>query len=232
MIRRLLCLLGFHKWHSLRIYEYDNFLIGCLKSAKYKEITRCIYCGKKKSMIEMYGYIIIKSKSNKYAAFLSDSGGITFDIREAERYSLTDGLAIQKTNKNALWISDIELEKYKMLVAPIDNIKKMDSETEFANELYGWLLSSDLNDCFTYCCWWEMPYWGYEIVDTPHGEKQGFEHDFEDKQGNVLELPEKFKYIDHEYCDQRSYGMEGDSFEGELYFPLPNGKYMRCHYQC
>lgn len=48
MIRRLLCLLGFHKWHDLRIYEYDGFYIGCLQSTKCKEITRCQYCGKEK----------------------------------------------------------------------------------------------------------------------------------------------------------------------------------------
>jgi hypothetical protein len=183
--------------------------------------------------MEVYGYIIVKSKSTKYAAFLSNAGGVTFDIRDAEQYTLKEGLAMQKSNKYMVWISTLELEKYKMIVAPIDNIEQMDADAEFACELYTWLLNSDLGEAFTYGCWWgNMPYWGYEIVDTPRGEKQSFEHNFEDEQGNVLNLPEKFKYIYHEYCHQRTRGIEGDSFEGELYFPLPSGKYMCCHYEC
>jgi hypothetical protein len=48
MIRRLLCLFGFHKWHTTKIYERVSGYTGCLEFAKVREITRCQYCGKEK----------------------------------------------------------------------------------------------------------------------------------------------------------------------------------------
>lgn len=55
----------------------------------------------------------------------------------------------------------------------------------------------------------------------------------EKENDSLIETPEEFKYIDHEYCNQwMDGGCTGDSYAGELYFPLPNGKYLECHYEC
>jgi len=56
--------------------------------------------------------------------------------------------------------------------------------------------------------------YGFEIVDKPHGDKQVDARD----------------YI--EFVDQRSVGTEGDSFEGEVYVQLLNGKYLKYDYEC
>lgn len=64
---------------------------------------------------------------------------------------------------------------------------------------------------------------GYLIVDEPLGTKQ----DIDPK----LELPKEYAFLIHEYCDQwRNGGYSGDSFAGDLYYPLPNGKYMKIEY--
>lgn len=184
-------------------------------------------------MSELFGRIILKKQSNEYTAFESKAGGITFDIRDAEEYSLKDGLKKQAEDSNTFWLPYQEIYKHKMVIAPKDNLAPMDDEEQFAAELYNFLLSTELSDDFQYGCWSEdEPFYGYEIVDKPLGDKQSFDHDFEDIYGNEIKIPDKFKYIDHEYCDQHSYGLEGDSFYGDLYFPLPTGRYIRCHYQC
>lgn len=53
--------------------------------------------------------------------------------------------------------------------------------------------------------------WDCEFVDKPRGENQG----------------NKFY---EEWVDQRSVGDSGDSFTGEIYIKLSNGKYFKYHY--
>lgn len=57
---------------------------------------------------------------------------------------------------------------------------------------------------------------GYEIVDNPVGTKRTFD------------LPRGIKHVYvNQYVDG---GMEGDSFEGNTYIPLPDGKFLKTHY--
>ena len=92
------------------------------------------------------------------------------------------------------------------------------------------LLKTELEECFRYWGMDEYEYYGYEIVDEPSGVKQSFDHETLDEKEELIEMPEEFKYIDHEYCDQHC-GICGDDYSGNLYFPLPSGKYLRCHYE-
>ena len=64
----------------------------------------------------------------------------------------------------------------------------------------------------------------YNIVDYPKGDKQELEGD----------IDEKYKlFLTHEFCNQTTNGgYTGDEYAGELYYPLPNGKYMEISYDC
>lgn len=55
-----------------------------------------------------------------------------------------------------------------------------------------------------------------EIVDKPYGTYQDCNN----------------KDCYEEWVDQRSVGDSGDSFSGEVYIKLSNGKYLKYHYDC
>jgi len=56
-----------------------------------------------------------------------------------------------------------------------------------------------------------------EIVDKPTGQSQD----------------EDWGSFKHVFVDQyQDGGMEGDSFAGYIYIPLPDGKYLKAHYSC
>lgn len=70
---------------------------------------------------------------------------------------------------------------------------------------------------------------GYEIVDKPKGHKQ--EIDIEES--NFDTIPEEYSFLTHQYVNQTTNGgYTGDEFSGDLYFPLPDGKYMKVYYNC
>lgn len=70
---------------------------------------------------------------------------------------------------------------------------------------------------------------GYEIVDEPKGKKQ--EIDIEES--NFDAIPEEYSFLTHQYVNQTTNGgYTGDEFSGDLYFPLPDGKYMKVYYNC
>lgn len=67
----------------------------------------------------------------------------------------------------------------------------------------------------------------YEIVNNPKGTKQKFDDEY------LEDMPKKFKYLKFEYCDQQcNGGYIGDEYYGYVYYPLPNGQYMKVWYEC
>ncbi len=67
----------------------------------------------------------------------------------------------------------------------------------------------------------------YEIVDKPKGTKQEFEDECYD------DIPTAYKFLTYEYCDQwRNGGYSGDDYAGHMYYPLPDGKFMKVYYSC
>lgn len=67
----------------------------------------------------------------------------------------------------------------------------------------------------------------YEIVDFAVGQKQEIDNEY------LEDMPEKFKYLTFEYCDQLcNGGYIGDEYYGYVYYPLPNGQYMKVWYEC
>ena len=186
-------------------------------------------------MSNLIGYIVSFNNSDEYAMFYKpDEQGYTNDINKAGLYSLKKGLEIQKSTHNEnVWVSIFDvLPKIKKMLMTND-IKKINEEEQFAAKLYDFLLKTELEDYFRSWLMDDYEYFGYEIVDKPLGEKQNFNHEPLDSKEEIIEMPEEFKYIDHEYCDQQvDGGMRGDEYSGDLYFPLPNGKYLKCHYDC
>ena len=182
------------------------------------------------------GYIVSFVHSGEHAVFYRpDEQGYTEDINEAGLYALDKGLEIQKNTHNEnRWIpiSDI-LPKTKKVVAA-SKVKNLSEEELFAAKLYDFLLKTELQDSFKDEFGWidGQEYFGYEIVDKPAGDRQDFEHEVLDDL-IITKLPKDFEYIDYEYCDQQvNGGYTGDEYSGYLYFPLPNGKYLKCHYEC
>ena len=179
-------------------------------------------------MANLEGYIVSFSHSDGYAMFYKpDSSGYTHDLNKAGRYSLEEGLKIQKsTHGEVVWVSVFDIcKKVKKMVATYC-LKTLTEEEQFAAKLYDYLLKTELEDHFRTWLMDDYDYFGYEIVDEPLGDKQDFNHE-------ALDEKEEFKYIDHEYCDQQvNGGVCGDEYSGDLYFPLPSGKYLRCHYEC
>lgn len=188
-------------------------------------------------MSNLEGYIVSFSHSDGYAMFYKpDSSGYTYDLNEAGVYSLKEGLEIEKsTHGEVVWVSVFDIyEKVKKMVRTA-HIKKLNEEELFAAKLYDFLLKTELSGDFTNCYSWcgEPDYYGYEIVDKPLGDKQEFEYEALDENRNPIDRPEEFKYIDHEYCHQIvNGGITGDDYSGYLYYPLPSGKYIKCHYVC
>lgn len=184
-------------------------------------------------MSDLMGYIVSYRHSDGYAMFYKpNSNGYTYDLKAAGLYSLKEGLRIQKsTHGEDVWVSIFDIyEKVKKMVETA-YIKNLNEEQQFAAKLYDYLLKTELEDPFR--CWHieDFEYFGYEIVDKPLGDKQKFCHDAADENGELMDVPEEFKYIDHEYCEQHC-GVCGDDYYGDLYFPLPSGKYLKCHYDC
>lgn len=67
----------------------------------------------------------------------------------------------------------------------------------------------------------------YEIVDKPKGGKQEYNSEY------IEEISEKYPFLTYEYVDQFvNGGYSGDNFEGDIYYPLPNGQFMRVPYSC
>ena len=67
----------------------------------------------------------------------------------------------------------------------------------------------------------------YEIVDNPVGDKQEYNDLF------LEETPDEYKFITYEYVDQQvNGGYSGDDYAGYIYYPLPNGKFMKVYYNC
>lgn len=184
-------------------------------------------------MSNLEGYIVSFSHSDGYAMFYKpDSSGYTYDLNEAGLYSLEEGLEIQKsTHGEVVWVSVFDILKKVKRMVETAYVKTLNEEEIFAAKLYDFLLKTELEECFRYWGMDDYEYYGYEIVDTPLGDKQAFDHEALDEKEELIELPEEFKYIDHEYCDQHC-GICGDDYSGNLYFPLPSGKYLRCHYEC
>lgn len=117
--------------------------------------------------------------------------------------------------------------------------------TEWLNEYYLFLerLNEETNDCAVFGnepfneIWDENGYVGesekiiekqYEIVDTPKGDRQELDEETDEL------IPDEYKsFFNHEYCDQwRNGGYTGDDYAGDMYYPLPNGQYMRIAYSC
>ena len=116
---------------------------------------------------------------------------------------------------------------------------------EWLNEYYLFLerLNEETNDCVYFGnepfneIWDENGYVGetekiienqYEVVDTPKGKRQELDEETEEL------IPDEYKsFLNHEYCDQwRNGGYTGDDYAGDMYYPLPNGQYMRIGYSC
>lgn len=100
-------------------------------------------------------------------------------------------------------------------------------EELFAARLYAFLLTTDLKDAFTNS---NGGFFGFSIVDCTYGDWQRFDHRTLDDDGKLIEIPEEFKYIDHEFCHQEC-GVIGDDFYGHIYIPLPSGKYIQCFFE-
>lgn len=67
----------------------------------------------------------------------------------------------------------------------------------------------------------------YEIVDNPVGDKQEYNDLF------LEETPDEYKFITYEYVDQQvNGGYSGDDYAGYIYYPLPDGKFMKVYYNC
>lgn len=184
-------------------------------------------------MSDLMGYIVSFSHSDGYAMFYKpDSSGYTYDINEAGVYSLKEGLEIEKsTHGEVVWVSVLDIQKYIKKIVRTAHIKKLNDEELLAAKLYDFLLKTELEECFRYWGMDEYEYYGYESVDEPSGVKQPFDHKALDEKEELIEIPEEFKYIDHEYCDQHC-GICDNDYSGNLYFPLPSGKYSKCHYEC
>lgn len=67
----------------------------------------------------------------------------------------------------------------------------------------------------------------YEIVDEPQGDIQEFS-------GDLDKAPAEYReFLTCEYCDQFvNGGYSGDEYQGYMYYPLPNKKYMKVYYSC
>lgn len=65
-----------------------------------------------------------------------------------------------------------------------------------------------------------------EIIDDMNCKIKG-----ESDSKTYHKQPEDYKTIDHEYIWQTT-GICEDDFSGYLLFPLKNGKYLKCNYQC
>lgn len=110
----------------------------------------------------------------------------------------------------------------------IEDLVKLADEKEhkdFLDGVYSFLIKMDadieMGDAY---CFGE-----YEIVDEPEGEKQEIDID----ESRVDEIPEEYAFLTHQYVDQTTNGgYTGDEFDGYLYFPLPDGKYMKVYYHC
>ena len=108
-----------------------------------------------------------------------------------------------------------------------DLIKLADEKEhkDFLDGVYSFLvkMDADIEMGDTYC------FGEYEIVDEPKGEKQ--EIDIEESR--VDEIPEEYAFLTHCYVNQTTNGgYTGDDFDGYMYFPLPDGKYMKVFYSC
>lgn len=186
-------------------------------------------------MSSVNGLIVSFRHSDGYAMFYrKDSQGYTYNIDEAGRYTVQEGLQIQEsTHGEDVWIPESEIYEKSFKVIETAKIKPLNEIEQFAAKLYDYLLKTELGeDGFNMGYSEDQQFYGYEIVDKPLGDKQNFDHEGVDEKENPIEIPEEFKYIDHEYCYQwRNGGYEGDSFAGELYIPLPNGQYLECHYE-
>lgn len=67
----------------------------------------------------------------------------------------------------------------------------------------------------------------YEIVDKPIGEEMDTNEEFE-------EIPQQYQtFLTKYYVDQwQNGGYSGDDYAGDLYYPLPDGKFMKVYYSC
>lgn len=132
-----------------------------------------------------------------------------------------------------VWIPENEIYEKAFKVIETAKIKPLNEIEQIAAKLYDYLLKTELGeDGFNMGYSEDQQFYGYKIVDKPLGDKQDFYHEASDENDNPIEIPEEFKYIDHEYCYQwLNGGYESDDFAGELYFPLPNGQYLECHYE-
>ena len=184
-------------------------------------------------MANLEGYIVSFRHSDGYAMFYKpNSNGYTYDLNEAGLYSLKEGLRIQKsTHGEDVWVSVIDIHKKVKKMVETACVNTLNEEEQFAAKLYDFLLKTELEECFRYWGMDDYEYYGYEIVDTPLGDRQNFDHEALEGKEELIAIPEEFKYIDHEYCDQHC-GICGDDYSGNLYFPLPSGKYLRCYYEC
>lgn len=189
-------------------------------------------------MSYLMGYIVSFRNSDGYAMFYKpNSNGYTYDLSEAGRYSLEEGLRIQKsTHGEDVWVSEMDILKKVKRMVETAYVKTLNEEEIFAAKLYDFLLKTELEDDFYNAYDWTLEdaeFLGYEIVDKPLGDKQEFEYEALDENRNPIDRPEEFKYIDHEYCHQIvNGGITGDDYSGYLYYPLPSGKYIKCHYVC
>lgn len=186
-------------------------------------------------MSSVNGVIVSFRHSGGYAMFYrNESQGYTYNIDEAGRYTIQEGLQIQEsTHGEDVWIPENEIYEKAFKVIETAKIKPLNEIEQIAAKLYDYLLKTELGeDGFNMGYSEDHQFYGYKIVDKPLGDKQNFYHEVLDENDNPIEIPEEFKYIDHEYCYQwLNGGYEGDDFAGELYFPLPNGQYLECHYE-
>lgn len=108
-----------------------------------------------------------------------------------------------------------------------DLIKLADEKEhkDFLDGVYSFLVNMD--DDIASGSVWQYP--EYEIVDEPKGKKQKIDLE----ESNVDKIPEEYAFLTHRYVNQTTNGgYTGDDFSGDLYFPLPDGKYMKVFYQC
>lgn len=102
----------------------------------------------------------------------------------------------------------------------------MEINKEFLDSLFWYLRKRFLKEgSDNFGCYWldeidknNLP---YKIVDKPDGTKQKFNC-----------YSKKYKhFLKYEYCQQWT-GMSCDDYEGYLFYPLPNGKFMKIWYNC
>ena len=183
---------------------------------------------------EYLGVLISKQPNQDYFSFwASESGDCTEDLSLAEYFSCEKGQQIAANpENNCFWVSHTDLAKLKTctLIKTVDI--SQDALKLFCDRLYSFIIKhSDVSfDEFANWGPFDPKYPSYEIVDKPIGQEQKVE--WLEYEEDINSVPEEFRYIKTEWCNQRITNLDGDMFAGTLCYELPNGQFLKCFYSC